>query len=52
MISVKISASVYPTEDPEKVIKAISILFTGIELQKETIDSTETEKGVSPSFLL
>lgn len=44
MISVKILAAVYPTEDPEKVIKAISVLFTGIELQKETIDSTESEK--------
>jgi len=52
MISVKISSAVYPTEDPEKVIKAISVLFTGIELQKETIESTEAEKGVSPSFLL
>ncbi|KKG11690.1 hypothetical protein EO98_08210 [Methanosarcina sp. 2.H.T.1A.6] len=52
MISVKISAPVYPTEDLEKVIKAISVLFTGIDLQKETIDSTESEKEVSPSFLL
>lgn len=52
MISVKISSAVYPTEDPEKVIKAISVLFTGIELQKETIESIEAEKGVSPSFLL
>lgn len=52
MISVKVSASVYPTEDPEKVIKAISGLFTGIELQKESIDSMESEKGVSPSFLI
>ncbi|KKH47549.1 RNA-binding domain-containing protein [Methanosarcina sp. 1.H.A.2.2] len=52
MISVKISAPVYPTEDLEKVIKAISVLFTGIELQKETIESTESEKEVSPSFLL
>ena len=50
MISVKVSASVYPTEDPEKVIKAISNLFTGIELQKEDINSIESEKGISPSF--
>ncbi len=50
MISVKVLASVYPTEDPEKVIKAISGLFTGIELQKENIDSMDSEKGVSPSF--
>ncbi|MDY9925148.1 RNA-binding domain-containing protein [Methanosarcina sp.] len=52
MISVKVSAAVYPTEDPEKVIKAVSGLFTGIELQQEPIDTTEPEKGVSPSFLL
>lgn len=52
MISVKISAAVYPTEDPEKVIKAISGLFTGIELQKETVEATELEKGISPSFRL
>lgn len=50
MISVKISASVYPTEDPEKVIKAISSLFTGIELQKESVNSTEPNKGISPSL--
>lgn len=52
MISIKVSASVYPTEDPETVIKAISGLFTGINLQKENIDSTELKKGVSPSFRL
>lgn len=50
MIGVNVSAFVYPTEDPEKVIKAISNLFTGIELQKENFDSTESAKGVSPSF--
>lgn len=50
MISVKVSAAVYPTEDPEKVIKAVSSLFTGIELQKEIIDANESDKGVSPSF--
>lgn len=50
MISVKVSASVYPTEDPEKVIKAISGLFTGIKLQKESGDSIESKKGVPPSF--
>ncbi len=52
MISVKVSAAVYPTEDPEKITKAISVLFTGIELQKEAIEATEAEKGVSPSFIL
>ena len=52
MISVKVSAAVYPTEDPEKITKAISVLFMGIELQKETIEATEAEKGVSPSFIL
>lgn len=52
MISVKISATVYPTEDPEKVIKAVSDLFTGIELQKENVDTKEPEKGVSPFFFI
>ncbi|RXA18724.1 hypothetical protein EQO05_10445 [Methanosarcina sp. MSH10X1] len=50
MIHVKVSAAVYPTEDPEKVIKAISSLFTDIELKKDTIEGTESETGVSPSF--
>ncbi|AKB16866.1 MULTISPECIES: RNA-binding domain-containing protein [unclassified Methanosarcina] len=52
MINVKVSAAVYPTEDSEKITKAISVLFTGIELQKEKIEVTETEKGISPSFIL
>lgn len=52
MINVKVSAAVYPTEDSEKITKAISVLFTGIELQKETIEATEAEKGISPSFIL
>lgn len=50
MISVNVSASVYPTEDPEKVIKAISGLFTGIELKNESVDLLENKNGVSPSF--
>lgn len=52
MINVKVSAAVYPTEDPDKVTKAISVLFTGIELQKESVDSTESQREVSPSFRL
>jgi len=52
MINVKVSAAVYPTEDLDKVTKAISVLFTGIELQKETVDAVESEKGVSPAFRL
>ncbi|HIH94112.1 TPA: hypothetical protein HA338_08725 [Methanosarcina acetivorans] len=52
MINVKVSAAVYPTEDPEKVTKAISVLFTGIELQKEPLDAAESEKRVSPAFRL
>ena len=52
MIHVKVSAAVYPTENPEKVIKAISSLFTDIKLEKEAIETTEPETGVSPSFLL
>ena len=34
MIHVKVSAPVYPTEDPEKVIRAISALFTDIKIEK------------------
>jgi len=55
MIHVKVSAAVYPTEDPEKVIRAISALFTDITIEKETIEITEparSETGVSPSFFL
>jgi len=52
MIHVKVSAAVYPTEDSEKVIKAVSSLFTDIELEKEAIVTTESETGVFPSFFL
>jgi len=52
MIHVKVSAAVYPTEDSEKVIKAVSSLFTDIELEKESIDAAGSETGVSPFFFL
>lgn len=52
MIHVKVSAPVYPTEDPEKVIRAISALFTDIKIEKVDIKTTEPEKGVPPSLLL
>lgn len=52
MIHVKVSAAVYPTEDLEKVIKAVSSLFTDIELEKGAIEATESETGSSPSFFL
>ena len=52
MIHVKVSTIVNPTEDPEKVIRAISALFTEIPIEKETIETTEPNKGVSPSFFL
>jgi uncharacterized protein len=45
MIHVKISAVVYPTEDPEKVIRAISTIFTDIVLEKKTIETIEFELG-------
>ena len=41
MIHVKVSAAVYPTENPEKVTRAISSLFTGITLEKKAIEATE-----------
>lgn len=50
MIHVKVSAAVYPTEDSEKVVKAVSSLFTDIELEKKDIEITGSETGVSPSF--
>lgn len=52
MIHVKVSAAVYPTENPEKVIRAISSLFTGITLEKKAIEAPEAEAGVLPSLLL
>lgn len=51
MIYVKVSAAVYPTEDPEKVIKAISSLFNDIKLEKEAVEVTGPETEASPSFL-
>jgi uncharacterized protein len=58
MIQVKVSAAVYPTEDSQKVIKAISSLFTDITLEKEVIDTAGleglagSEEGTFPSFFL
>lgn len=51
MIHVKVSAAVYPTEDPEKVIRAILALFTDIIIEKKAIETTESE-GVSPFLFL
>ena len=50
MIHVKVSAAVYPTEDSEKVIKAISSLFADIKLEKKVIDTVGSEAGIPPSF--
>jgi predicted RNA binding protein with dsRBD fold (UPF0201 family) len=55
MIHVKVSAALYPTEDPEKVIKAISALFSDIAIKKTedgTIKTTKPETEISPSFIL
>lgn len=52
MIHVNVSAPVYPTEDPEKVIRAISALFTDIKIEKENVKPAEPEKGVSPSLFI
>jgi predicted RNA binding protein with dsRBD fold (UPF0201 family) len=51
MIHVKVSAAVYPTEDPEKVIRAILALFTDIIIEKKAIETTKSE-GVSPFLFL
>ena len=52
MIHVKVSAVVYPTEDPEKVIRAISALFTDIEIEKGAIETTESGTGISHFLFL
>ena len=52
MIHIKVSAPVYPTEDPEKVIKAISALFTDMKIERKVIENTAAETGVSPSLFL
>jgi predicted RNA binding protein with dsRBD fold (UPF0201 family) len=51
MIRVNVSSPVYPTENPEKVIRAISALFSDLKIEKSTIENVEPEKGVSPSFV-
>ena len=52
MIHVTVSAVVYPTEDPEKVIRAISTIFTDIVLEKKTIETIEFELGDYQSLLV
>lgn len=52
MIHVKVSAPVYPTEDPEKVIRAISELFTDIKIEKKDNNSDKLQTGIKPSSLL
>ena len=52
MVYLEVSAVVYPTEDPEKVKKAISTLFADIKIENKVIETTEPHKGISPSYLL
>lgn len=52
MIYVKVSAFVYPTEDSEKVRKAIISLFTNLKIEKEPVKITGNHKEISPLFLL
>jgi hypothetical protein len=52
MIHVKVSAVVYPTEDPEKVLRAISALFTNIPLEKKTTEIIKPELGESHSLFV
>lgn len=51
MICVKVSAFIYPTEDPEKVKQSILALFTGINIEKKSVEASETEPGNFPFFL-
>lgn len=52
MIHVRVSAPVYPTEDPEKVIRAISELFTDMKIEKKDNNSDKLQTGIKPSSLL
>ena len=52
MIHVEVSTAVYPTEDLDKVIKAVSSLFTDIQLKKKVTDITGPEAGVFLSIFL
>ena len=52
MIHVTVSAVAYPTEDPVKVIRAISTLFTDIVLEKKTIETIEPGLGDSHSLFI
>jgi predicted RNA binding protein with dsRBD fold (UPF0201 family) len=56
MIRVKISTAVYPIEDLEKVIKAISALFPEVAIEKKSeedaIRITSYRTKISPSFIL
>ena len=52
MICVEVSAPVYPTEDPEKVIRAISSLFPDAKIEKEDSITVEPDTEVPPSLFL
>ena len=52
MIHVKVSVPVYPTEDPEKVKRAISSLFPDAKIEKKDTKTIEPETEVLPSSLL
>lgn len=51
MIRIKVSTPVYPTEDQEKVKRSILALFAGINIEKKSVEASETEPGNFPSFL-
>lgn len=51
MIHVKVSTPVYPTEDQEKVKRSILALFAGINIEKKSVEASETETGNYPCFL-
>lgn len=51
MIHVKVSTPVYPTEDQEKVKRSILALFAGINIEKKSVEASETEPGSFPCFL-
>ncbi|MDD3043619.1 MAG: RNA-binding domain-containing protein [Methanosarcinaceae archaeon] len=59
MIHIEVSASVYPTEDPEKVSRAISRMFEGIEINisevsgvseiSEVFETSEVSETAGPA---
>jgi len=44
-VSVRVEAEVYPTEDPDKVFKAVKSIFPRLELQLRWLDNSAVVEG-------